>query len=112
MNKAGYSASDLLEVKLPALESSQGQYSVHVLCESLNVPRSTYCNYILCKKRTHTCYANRRGGKLRLEIQRIYNDSHQFGTAKICAAMKESGIRVSKEMVSELIRDMGLISIR
>ena len=44
---------------------------------------------------------------------RYYDDSRQiFGAAKLCAVMKESGIRASREMVSELMRDMGFISIR
>ncbi len=112
LKKAGCSVNDPLEVKLPALEALQGQYSVHMLCEALDVPRGTYYNYILRNKRTHTWYAKRRE-ELRLEIQRIYDDSRQiFGASKICAVMKESGIRVSREMVSELMRDMGLISIR
>lgn len=112
MKKVGCSVSDPLEVKLPALEALQGQYSVHMLCEALDVPRGTYYNYLLRNKRTHTWYAKRRED-LRLEIKRIYDESHQiFGSAKICAVMKESGVRVSKEMVSELMRDMGLVSIR
>ena len=112
MKKAGCTVSAPLEIKLPALESLQGQYSVHMLCEALNVPRGTYYNYLLRNKRTHTWYAKRRED-LRLEIQHIYDDSHQiFGSAKICAVMKERGIHVSKEMVSELMRDMGLVSIR
>ena len=85
---------------------------MHMLCEALDVPRGTYYNYILRNKRTYTWYAKRRE-ELRIEIQRIYDDSHQiFGAAKICAVMKDAGIRVSREMVSELMRDMGLISIR
>ena len=112
IKKVGCSANDPLEVKLPAMEALQDQYSVHMLCEALDVPRGTFYNYILRNKRTHTWYFKRRE-ELRLEIQRIYDDSRQiFGAAKICAIMKESGIRVSREMVSELMRDMGLISIR
>ena len=112
MKKVGCSVSDPLEVKLPALEALQGQYSVHMLCEALDVPRGTYYNYILRNKRTHTWYSKRRE-ELRMEIQRIYDDSRQiFGASKICAVIKEAGIRVSREMVSELMHDMGLISIR
>ena len=112
LKRAGCSVNDPLEVKLPALEALQDQYSVHMLCEALNVPRGTYYNYLFRNKRTHTWYAERRE-MLRAEIQRIYDDSRQiFGAAKVCAVMKESGIRVSKRMVSELMRDMGLISIR
>lgn len=70
------------------------------------------CNFIFRNKRMHTWYAKRRE-QLRIEIQQIYDDSHQiFGASKICAVMKEKGYRVSKEMVLELMRDMGLVSIR
>ena len=112
LKRVGCSALDPLSTKLAAMEALQDQYSVHMLCEALEVPRGTYYNFILRNKRTHTWYAKRRE-ELRLEIQRIYDDSHQiFGSGKICAIMKENGIRVSKEMVSELMRDMGLVSIR
>ena len=112
MKKSGCSANDPLSLKLPALEALQGEYNVHMLCEALDVPRGTYYNYILRNKRTHTWYAKRRE-ELRLKIQQIYDDNHQiFGAAKICAVMKEEGYRISKEMVRELMREMGLISIR
>ena len=42
LKTAGCSASDPLEVKLPALEALHGRYSVHMLCEALNVPRGTF----------------------------------------------------------------------
>ena len=112
IKKVGCTVSDPLEVKLPALESLQGQYSVHMLCEALDVSRGTYYNYLLRNKRSNTWYAKRRE-ELRMEIQRVYDDSHQiFGAEKICAVMKEKGIRVSRKLVSELMHDMGLISIR
>ena len=97
LKRVGCSALDPLSTKLAAMEALQDQYSVHMLCEALEVPRGTYYNFILRNKRTHTWYAKRRE-ELRLEIQRIYDDSHQiFGSGKICAIMKENGIRVSKE---------------
>ncbi len=112
LKKVGCTVNDPLEVKLPALEALQDQYSVHMLREALNVPRGTYYNYLFRNKRTHTWYAERRE-ILKAEIQCIYDDSRQiFGAAKICAVMKERGIRVSNKMVSELMRDMGLTSIR
>lgn len=111
LKKVGCTATDPLAVKLPALEELQGQYSVHMLCEALVVSRGIYYNYIFRNKRTSTWYAKRRE-ELRVEIQRIYDDSNQiFGAKKICAVMKENGIRISNEMVFELMQDMGLISI-
>lgn len=48
-----------------------------------------------------------------MEIQRIYDYSHQiFGAGETCAVMKDKGFRISKEMVSELMQDMGLVSTR
>ena len=101
-----------LKEKLYALEKLQGQYSVHMLCEALDVPRGTYYNHILRNKRDNAWYAKRRE-ELRLKIQEVYDDNRQiFGAEKIRAVMKEEGYRVSVEMVRELMRDMGLISIR
>ena len=95
-----------------ALESLHGQYSVHMLCEALEVPRGTFYNHILRNKRDHAWYIERRK-ELRPIIQRIYDDSHQvFGADKICAVMKDEGYRVSEKMVQKLMHDMGLYSIR
>lgn len=94
------------------MHSLYGQYSVHMLCEALDVPRGTFYNYILRNKRTHTWYAKRRE-KFREVIQKIYNDSNQiFGSAKIAAVMEEQGYRISPETVREIMQEIGLVSIR
>lgn len=53
LKKVGCTVNDPLKVKLPTLEALQDQYSVHMLCEALNVPRGTYYNYLFRNKRTH-----------------------------------------------------------
>lgn len=112
LQNVGCRADDPLDVKLYALENLYGQYSVHMLCEALKVPRGTFYNHILRNKRDNTWYAKRRE-EHRANIQRIYDDSKQiFGAAKIAAVMKEEGYHISVKMVRELMRDMGLISIR
>lgn len=112
IKKAGCSPNAPLEIKLPILETLHKEYNVHLICEALDVPRGTFYNYIYRGKHTHTWYAERRE-KFKIRIQEIYNDNHQiFGAAKICAVMKEEGYRISVEMVRELMRDMGLMSIR
>lgn len=106
------SVNDPLDVRLYALERLYGQYSVHMLCEALEVPRGTFYNHILRNKRDNTWYAKRREG-LRIKIQQVYDDSNQiFGAAKIAAVLREQGERISVEMVRELMHDMGLTSIR
>ncbi len=103
---------DPLDIKLCALEELYGQYSVHMLCEALKVSRGTFYNHILRNKRDNTWYAKLRE-EHRLKIQQIYDDSNQiFGADKITAIMKDEGYRISAKMVRELMRDMGLISIR
>ena len=112
LKKVECSPNDPLEVKLPELESLQGQYSVHMLCEALDVPRGTYYNYIYRNKRDNTLYAKRRE-ELRQKIRKIHDDSHQiFGARKIFAVLTEQGIHTSEETVRLLMGEMGLTSIR
>ena len=112
ITKANCSPSAPLKLKLSALEALHGQYSVHLLCDALNVPRGTYYNHIYRNKRDKTWYTQRREA-LSVEIKQIYDDSNQiFGAKKICAILKERGHSITKEMVAELMRDLGLCSIR
>lgn len=103
---------DPLEIKLSELEKLHGKYNVHMLCEALDVSRGSFYNHILRNKRKNTWYAQRRA-ELRDKIQQVYDDNYQiFVSSKICAVMKEEGYHVSVEMVRELMREMGLISVR
>lgn len=104
--------SSPLDEKLQAMEELYGQYSVHMLCDALKVPRGTFYNYILRNKRNNAWYVKRRE-ELRIRIQQIYDESNQiFGAGKIAAVMQEEGCQVSQEMVRKLMREMGLLSIR
>lgn len=101
-----------LSEKLPILEQLHEQYSVHLICEALEVPRGTFYNYIFRGKHGHTWYELRRG-KLREKIQTIYDESHQiYGAQKIAAVLKSRGDKVSVKVIRDLMRDMGLFSIR
>ncbi len=101
-----------LDVKLATLEDLYGQYSVHIICDALKVPRGTFYNHIFRNKRDNTWYSKRRE-EFKIKIQEIYDKSNQiFGAAKITAIMKEEGYRISIGMVRELMYDMGLINIR
>lgn len=105
-------ANSPLDIKLAALEELYGQYSVHMICDALKVPRGTFYNHIFRNKRDNTWYSKRRE-EFRIRIQEIYDENNQiFGAAKITAIMKEEGYHISIGMVRELMQDMGLISIR
>lgn len=112
LKKSECSVSDPLKIKLPILEELYGQYSVHMLCEALEVPRGTFYNHMLRNKKDNTWYAKRKE-EMRVKIQQIYDDNNQiFGAGKIYAIMKDEGYHTSVEMVRSLMRDMGLISVR
>ena len=112
IKKAGCSPNAPLREKLVALETLYGKYSVHLLCETMDVSRGTFYNHILRNKRDNTWYAKQRE-ILRVEIKRVYDDSNQvFGAGKITAVLKERGYNTCEETVRRLMKDMGLVSIR
>jgi transposase InsO family protein/transposase-like protein len=101
-----------LNDKLSELERLYGQFNVHVLCEALDVSRGTFYNHIFRNKRDNAWYAVRRE-ELKQQIQDVYDESRQrFGSGKITAVLRSHGIAVSPKIVRQLMRDMGLISIR
>lgn len=105
-------ASTPLRHKLEALVPLYGQYSVHTLCDALDVPRGTFYNHILRNKRNEAWFVKRRED-LKLLIQEVYDESNQiFGAGKIRAALSNRGCVVSENIVSELMQEMGLRSIR
>ena len=112
LQKAPCTATAPLEDRLYALDDLHDQYSVHMLCDALCVPRGTFYNYLLRSKRGCAWYDKRRE-ELRQKIQTVYDDGRQiYGAGKIAAILKEQGCRVSERMVRELMQDMGLCSIR
>lgn len=112
IKKANVLPNSLLKQKLYAAEKLSGEYSVHMICDALDIARGTYYNHILRNKRDNTWYAKRREN-LRLQIQEIFDENSQiFGARKIAAILQNKGVKVSDEMVRELMKDMGLVSIR
>ncbi len=112
LHKVNCSANAPTQEKLLEAEALSKQYSVHVLCEALKLPRGTFYNHILRNKRENTVYAKHRE-ELRAKILEIYHDNLQiFGADKIVAVLKRNGIPSSKKMVQELMSEMGISSIR
>lgn len=112
IKKANILPNSPLKDKLSVAESLSKNYSVHMLCEALDIPRGTYYNHILRNKRDNTWYAKRRE-TLREQIQEIYDESNQiFGAAKITAVLHRRNIKTSVNMVRKLMSDMGIASIR
>lgn len=109
---ASCTANAPLKQRLYAAEQFYGKYNIHMICDAFDISRGTFYNHILRNKKDNTWYAKRKE-ELRIRIQEIYDESNQiFGAEKIAAVMKSEGIKISKEMVRTLMREMGLISIR
>lgn len=101
-----------LKYRLAALEKLHGKYSVHTLCDALEVPRGTFYNHILRNRRGDAWYVKRRL-ELAEAIRDIFDGSNQvFGVGKIRAVLVGRGYEVSEKLVSELMREMDLRSIR
>ena len=112
IKKANVLPNSPLKQKLYAAEKLSMKYSVHMICDALDIARGTYYNHILRNKRDNTWYAKRRE-TIRLQIQEIFDENSQiFGARKIATILQNKGVKVSDEMVRELMKDMGLVSIR
>ena len=77
IKKANVLPSSTLQQRLYAAENLSGEYSVHMICEALDIARGTYYNHILRNKRDNTWYAKQRES-LRLQIQDIFDENSQI----------------------------------
>ena len=106
------SLSSPLQIKLGELEKLFGQYSVHVLCDSLDISRGTFYNHILRNKKDKNSFRARRENLSKL-IRDVFEESNQiYGARKIRAILKSRGINTTDEMVAELMQSMNLKSVR
>lgn len=112
IKKANVLPNAPLQQKLYAAEKISGEYSVHMICDALDIARGTYYNHMFRNKKDNTWYAKRREA-LRIQIQEVFDENSQiFGARKIAAILRNRGVKVSDEMVRELMKDLGLVSIR
>ena len=113
LKTCGCAPHDPLPEKLKTLERlyETGGHSVRVICEVLDVPRGTFYNHIFRNKRGKQLRKWRE--ELRGHIRKVFEDSNQiFGAAKIVAVLREQGVNTTIETVRQLMREMGLTSVR
>lgn len=111
----GYISNVPLQKKLVFLESlyqkPDNPYSVHELCEALDVARGTFYNHIF--RRADRSKRDQEQARLMRLVQQVFDDSAQrFGAEKIRIALTESGIRVSTKRIAAIMQDLDLHSIR
>ncbi len=96
-----------IDEKMAAINALSGRYSIHVLCEALNLSRGTYYN------------RKRREGKmtsyeindieLRPLVSQIFHESkNRFGRRPIQHKLSEKGYSVSEKRITRLMKEMGL----
>lgn len=102
----------VLNEKLDELEALHGKYSVRVLCDALEVSRGTFYNHIFRNKRDNSSY-EKRWEDLRVAVREAFDEYNQmFGAGIIRTTLTGQGYQTSEKMVTELMREMGLCSIR
>ena len=115
IKQSGYIADVPLQKKLSVLESIYRQadntYSVHELCEALDIARGTFYNYIF-RRADHSKREEAQVELMRL-VQQVFDDSSQrFGAEKIRVTLTESGVRVSTKRITAIMQELGLQSVR
>lgn len=112
---SGYLSKVPLQDKLATLEHFHNEmsdlYSVHELCEALNVSRGTFYNHIF-RRADRSKYESEKA-QLMLKVKQIFDDSEQrYGADKIHTVLAENGLRISAKRVLSIMHELGLYSIR
>ena len=88
----------------PVSEISKETYSVHELCDALNVARGTFYNHIF--RRVDRIEYLKKQKELMLLVQQIFDENGQrFGAEKIRIILAEHGFRVGTKTYQKLCRD-------
>lgn len=93
--------------KMAAIDALSGRYSIHVLCEALNLPRGIYCNW----KRREGQMTSYEISDLSLKplVEQIFHESkNRFGRKPIQHKLAEMGYQVSEKRITRLMKEMGL----
>ena len=101
-----------LQERLSEMERLSSQYGIRVLCSAFCVDRATFYNHMKHNKRENAWF-NKRRDALKIAIDEIYHEHAQIpGSQKMQALLLQKGFHVSIRIVSELMREMGITSIR
>lgn len=93
--------------KYAFMDSIYGQYSLHEICEAMDVNRGTYYNHLRVKDKIGQQEIRR--AMLKEEIMAVYDASaHRYGSGRIAEALRRRGIKTSRKTVSKLMRELGI----
>lgn len=106
--QCGCSLESPLSEKLAAIDRLKSDYSIHILCKTLNVLKSTYYHHALRSPIKKWYEIN--DDELRPIIREIFVDSRErFGAQKIKFKLKERGYKVSLAHIRRLMQEMDLM---
>lgn len=92
------------------LYDSQSGYSVHEICQALNIARGTFYNRIFRSVKKDTVDEDEL--TLMLAVKNIFNESNQvFGAEKIRQVLINRGICISKRRVRRIMDELELESV-
>ena len=97
-----------LEEKLKTIHELKNEYSIHVLCKTLDVLRSTYYHYSL-RRPEKTAYEIS-DEQIRPIVKQIFEESKgRYGTRKLKAALAQQGYIVSLKRLRRFMKELGLV---
>ena len=105
----GCSPASPLSDRIAAIETHQEEFSIHALCRTLDVNRSTYYYHVLRAPEVTQLQAE--DDQLKPIITEIFEKSTgRFGARKIRAKMMQDGYIISERRVLRLMKELGLSS--
>lgn len=94
--------------KIEAVDRLKDEYTVHVICKTLGLLRSTY--YHRVKRAPKQKWYEIRREELKPKILEIFNESKErFGSEKIAVKLRQEGMKISYGIVAKLMKEMGLV---
>lgn len=106
--RCGCSLASPLADKLAAIDRLKSEFTVHMLCKTLDVLKSTYYHHALRSpvKKWHELDDD----ELRPLIKEIFvNSRERFGAQKIRFMLQQQGKNISRAHISRLMQEMDLV---
>lgn len=96
--------------KLATLHEEDTEFSVHEICEALEVSRGTFYNHIF--RRVDRSKYQQEHDELMRQVQQVFDDSNQrFGSEKIRIKLAESGVHVIRGRIRDIMQELDIRSI-
>lgn len=95
------------KTKCELIYKLSGKYSIHILCRTLKLRRSTYYHHLKSPEKT---LLEKRDDELRPLIKGIFEESHErFGAHKIKVVLAQRGIVACEKRIAKLMKQMNLV---